>query len=78
MSPQTVTVGTATSDLNFSSQIQAAIETNDTGIIKGTIANIKAAQEAAAMTPEQLAELAAAQAAAAAAAQAAADAEAGN
>lgn len=78
MSPQTVTVGTATSDPNFSSQIQAAIETNDTGIIKGTIANIKAAQEAAAMTPEQLAELAAAQAAAAAAAQAAADAEAGN
>lgn len=76
MSPQTVTVGTATSDPNFSSQIQAAIATNDTAVIKNTIANIKAAQEAAAaLTPEQLAEIAAAQAAAA---QAAADAEAGN
>lgn len=76
MSPQTVTVGTATSDPNFSSQIQAAIATNDTSIVKSTIANIKAAQEAAAaLTPEQLAEIAAAQAAAA---QAAADAEAGN
>lgn len=76
MSPQTVTVGTATSDPNFSQQIQAAIATNDTSIIKGTIANIKAAQDAAAaLTPDQLAEIAAAQAAAA---QAAADAEAGN
>ncbi len=75
MSPRTVTVGTATSDPHFGEQIQAAIATNDTGIIKNTIANIKAAQEAAALTPEQLAAIAAAQAAAA---QAAADAEAGN
>lgn len=76
MSPQTVTVGTATDDPNFSQQIQAAIATNDTATIKNTIANIKAMQEAmAALTPEQLAEIAAAQAAAQ---QAAADAEAGN
>lgn len=76
MSPQTVTVGTATSDPNFSNQIQAAIATNDVATIKNTIANIKATQDAiSALTQEQLAEIAAAQAAAA---QAAADAEAGN
>lgn len=76
MSPQTVTVGTATDDPNFAQQIQAAIATNDTATIKNTIANIKAMQEAmAALTPEQLAEIAAQQAAAQ---QAAADAEAGN
>ncbi|MDO4333306.1 MAG: VanW family protein [Eubacteriales bacterium] len=72
MSPKTVTVGTATDNPEFSQQIQAAIATNDTATIKNTIANIKAIQEAmAALTPEQLAEIAAAQ-------QAAADAEAGN
>lgn len=76
MSPQTVTVGTATSDPNFSNQIQAAIATKDVTTIKNAIANIKATQEAlSALTQEQLAEIAAAQAAAA---QAAADAEAGN
>lgn len=76
MSPQTMIVRTATSDPNFSAQIQNAIATNDVGIVEGTIANIKAAQEAAAqLTPEQLAAIAAAQAEAEATA---ADAAAGN
>lgn len=76
MSPQTMTVGTATADPNISSQIQAAIATNDAATVKNTIANIKAAQEAAAtLTQEQLEAIAAAQAAAEAAA---ADAAAGN
>ena len=75
MSPSTVTVGTATSDPGFSQMIQDAIATNDTGLVKSVVANIKAVQEAAAMSQEQLAEIAAAQAAAQQAAQ---DAEAGN
>lgn len=76
MSPKTATVGTATSDPNISGMIQAAIATSSISEVKNTIANIKAAQEAAAaLTPEQLAEIAAAQAAAA---QAALDAAAGN
>lgn len=76
MSPKTATVGTATDDPNVSGMIQAAIATSNISEVKNTIANIKAAQEAAAaLTPEQLAAIAAAQAAAAQAAQ---DAAAGN
>lgn len=76
MSPRTATVGTATSDPNVSSMLQSAIATNSISQVRSTLASIKAAQEAAAaMTPEQLAEIAAAQAAAAQAAQ---DAAAGN
>lgn len=76
MSPSTVTVGTATSDPNYSTLIQAAIATNDVATVKNAAANIKAAQTAAAaLTPEQLAQIAAAQAAMQQAAQ---DAEAGN
>lgn len=72
MSPRTATVGTATSDPNISNMINSAIATSSIDTVKSTIANIKAAQEAAAaLTPEQLAEIAAAQ-------QAAQDAAAGN
>ncbi len=76
MSPKTATVGTATADPNVSGMINAAIATSSISEVQNTIANIKAAQEAAAaLTPEQLAEIAAAQAAAA---QADRDAAAGN
>ncbi|MBQ7839500.1 MAG: VanW family protein [Lachnospiraceae bacterium] len=76
MSPRTATVGTATNDPNISAMIQSAIATSNINEVKNTIANIKAAQEAAAaLTPEQLAAIAAAQAAAEQAAQ---DAAAGN
>lgn len=76
MSPRTAVVGTSTPDPNISNQLQAAIATSSISVVQDTLANIKAAQEAAAaLTPEQLAEIAAAQAAAE---QAAADAAAGN
>ncbi len=76
MSPRTAVVGTATADPNMSAQINAAIATSSIDQVKATIANIQAAQEAAAaLTQEQLEAIAAAQAAAAQAAQ---DAAAGN
>ena len=76
MSPRTAVVGTATADPNVSAQINAAIATSSIDQVKATIANIQAAQEAAAaLTQEQLEAIAAAQAAAAQAAQ---DAAAGN
>ena len=76
MSPRTAVVGTATADPNVSAQINAAIATSSIDQVKATIANIRAAQEAAAsLTQEQLEAIAAAQAAAAQAAQ---DAAAGN
>lgn len=76
MSPRTAVVGTSTADPNISSQLQAAIATSSISTVQNMLANIKAAQEAAAaLTPEQLAAIAAAQAAAE---QAAADAAAGN
>lgn len=76
MSPKTATVGTATADPNVSGMINAAIASSSISEVQNTIANIKAAQDAAAaFTPEQLAEIAAAQAAAARADQ---DAAAGN
>lgn len=76
MSPRTAVVGTATADPNVSAQINAAIATSSIEQVKATIANIRAAQEAAAaLTQEQLEAIAAAQAAAAQAAQ---DAAAGN
>ena len=69
-------VGTATADPNVSAQINAALATSSIDQVKATIANIRAAQEAAAsLTQEQLEAIAAAQAAAAQAAQ---DAAAGN
>ena len=76
MSPKTATVGTATEDPNVSNMLQAAIATSSISEVQNTLANIKAAQEAAAaLTPEELAAIAAAQAAAQQAAQ---DAAAGN
>lgn len=76
MTPRTAVVGTATADPNVSAQINAAIATSSIDQVKATIANIQAAQEAAAaLTQEQLEAIAAAQAAAAQAAQ---DAAAGN
>ncbi|MDO4294219.1 MAG: VanW family protein [Eubacteriales bacterium] len=76
MSPRTATVGTATADPNVSSMMDAAIASSSIDQVKSTIANIQAAQAAAAaLTQEQLEAIAAAQAAAA---QAALDAAAGN
>jgi len=72
VSPRTATVGTATSDPNVLSEINAAIATNNVDIIKQTLANIQAVQDALnALTPEEQAAIAAAQ-------QAAQDAAAGN
>lgn len=72
VSPRTATVGTATSDPNVLAEINAAIASNSIDIVKQTIANIKAVQDALnALTPEEQAAIAAAQ-------QAAQDAAAGN
>lgn len=72
MSPRTATVGTATSDPNILAEINAAIATNSVDVVKQTLANIKAVQDALnALTPEEQAAIAAAQ-------QAAQDAAAGN
>ena len=76
MSPKTATVGTSTADPNISNMLQAAIATSSISEVQNTLANIQAAQEAAAaLTPEQLEAIAQAQAAAQQAAQ---DAAAGN
>lgn len=72
MSPRTATVGTATADPNILAELNAAISTNSVDVVKQTLANIKAVQDAMnALTPEEQAAIAAAQ-------QAAQDAAAGN
>ena len=72
MSPRTAVVGTATNDPNVLAELNAAIATSSVDVIKQTLANIKAVQDALnALTPEEQAAIAAAQ-------QAAQDAAAGN
>ena len=65
-------VGTATDSANVLAELNAAIASNNINIVKQTLANIKAVQDAIkALTPEEQAAIAAAQ-------QAASDAAAGN
>ena len=72
MSPKTAVVGTATSDAAVLAEVNAAIASNNINIVKQTLANIKAVQDAiSALSPAEQAAIAAAQ-------QAASDAAAGN
>ena len=72
VSPRTAVVGTATDSANVLAELNAAIASNNINIVKQTLANIKAVQDAIkALTPEEQAAIAAAQ-------QAASDAAAGN